>query len=115
MRLLAGTGVAAVLCALALVSAPAAGAATHCRTPTDHPFPPASALTSSHAACSSARAVVDFIQAQWQLSATLPGWFKAPSRGPRWHCRYRLHGRASHPYRTVRCTSGHKLVTLTLG
>jgi hypothetical protein len=110
-----GAAVAAALGVLALASVPAAGASVSCRAPTDHPFPPASGLRSSHASCSTARALVEFIQAEWQLKATLPGWFKAPSRGHRWHCLYTLHQRPSRPYRTVRCSSGPRLVRMTLG
>jgi hypothetical protein len=98
---------------LAIAPAPQASASSGCRAPTRHPFPAASGLRASHTDCATARAVVEYVQAWWQLHAELPGWLKAPVRHHRWHCTYRSRGTASR--KSARCSSGRRLVTLTLG
>jgi hypothetical protein len=107
--------VAAASAVLAIASPPLAGASTACSARTNHPFPSASSLRASHTSCRTARSVVGYIQGVWQVSYTLPGWFKAPSNGPRWHCRYQPHEVSRKRYTSVRCASGQMLVTLTLG
>jgi hypothetical protein len=107
------SGVALALAVLAN-EAPVARASVGCRAPVSHPFPPVSALRASNTGCSTARAVVEYVQGWWQINGTLPGWFKAPSHGPRWHCRYQPHQVAPHPYKIARCVSGQRLVTLNL-
>jgi hypothetical protein len=109
----AGWVAAAAAATLLAIAAPPASASSGCRAPTRHPFPAASGLRASHTNCATARAVVEYVQAWWQLHAELPGWLKAPVRHHRWHCTYRARATGSH--KGVRCSSARRLVTLTLG
>jgi hypothetical protein len=101
----------ALALAVLAIGAPGAGASAACRAPTRHPFPAVSGLKASHTDCASARAVVEHVQAWWQLNGVLPGWLKAPVRGHRWHCTYRAQKGSS---RKGTCVAGRRLVTMTL-
>ena len=104
----------ALAAAVLAIAAPGAQAASHCRAPSRHPFPVASGLTASHTDCATARAVVESVQAWWQLhEGVFPGWLKAPVHHHRWHCTYRT--RHASARKDARCTSGRRLVTMTLG
>jgi hypothetical protein len=102
----------ALAAAILSIGAPGARAAGRCAAPTRHPFPPASGLTVSHTNCATGRAVVEYVQAWWQLNGTLPGWLKARVHGHRWHCTYRAHRAGSS--KAARCTSGRRVVKMTL-
>lgn len=86
-----------------------------CAAPANGRFPTISRLRVTHAACTTARAVAEAIQAGWQANGRLPVSFDLYAGGPVFHCRYEQHHGSENVYKTARCTSARKLVTMVLG
>lgn len=109
---------AAVLSAFLLLAARASAAAwiastgaaraasIACAAPANEGFPTVSRLRVAHAGCTTARAVAESIQADWQANGKLPALFDLYAGGPVFHCRYEQHRGAENVYKTARCTSG---------
>lgn len=91
------------------------GASLACRVPANGRFPTVSRLRVAHAGCTTARAVAEGIQAGWQANGKLPASFDLYAGGPVFHCRYEQHRGSENVYKTARCTSARKLVTMVLG
>lgn len=93
----------------------ARAASIACAAPANGRFPTVSRLRVTHAGCTTARAVAEAIQAGWQANGRLPASFDIYAGGPVFHCRYEQHRGSENTYKTARCTSGRKLVTMVLG
>lgn len=98
-----------------IATAYGAHASIACRAPANGRFPTVSRLRVAHAGCTTARAVAEGIQANWQATGKLHASFDLYADGPAFHCRYRQHRGSPNVYKTARCTSSRKLVTMTLG
>lgn len=85
-----------------------------CAAPANGRFPTVSRLRVTHAGCTTARAVAEAIQAGWQANGRLPASFGIYAGGPVFHCRYEQHRGSATVYKTARCTSARKLVTMVL-
>lgn len=106
---------AATSSAAGVASIAARAASIVCAAPPNGRFPTISQLRVTHAGCTTARAVAEDIQAGWQANGKLPASFDLYAGGPVFRCRYEQHRGSENVYKTARCTSSRKLVTIVLG
>jgi 2-keto-3-deoxy-6-phosphogluconate aldolase len=109
------TGAITVGTAGSASAASAHGASIACPPPANSRFPTIARLRATHTGCTTARAVTEAIQAGWQANGALPVSFDIYAGGPVFHCRYQVHRGTENSYKTARCTSARKLVTMVLG